>query len=78
MEEWKDGRVEGWKSGRVGKFDNSTIRQWKSGKMEEWNFGKPKGKPQRGEILIELVDSMEFGGAAHRNIQASHSVAKCL
>jgi hypothetical protein len=30
---------------------------------------KPKGKPQRGAILIELMDRLEFGGAAHRNIQ---------
>jgi len=44
------------------------MEKWKSGKMEEWNFGKPKGKPQRGEILIELMDSIAFGGAAHRNI----------
>jgi len=29
---------------------------------------KPKGKPQRGEILIELMRSLECGGAAHRNI----------
>jgi len=37
--------------------------------MESWNVGKTKGKPQRGVILIELIGSMEFGGAAHRNIQ---------
>jgi len=24
--------------------------------MEKWNGGKPKGKPQRGVILIELMD----------------------
>ena len=29
---------------------------------------KPKGKPQRGEILIELAGKVGFGGAAHRNI----------
>jgi len=54
------------------------MEEWKNGKMEKWNCGKPKGKPQRGVILIELMDSMKFEGAAHRNIQASHSVAKCL
>jgi hypothetical protein len=37
--------------------------------MEYWNVGKPKGKPQGGVILIELIDSISFGGAAHRNIQ---------
>jgi len=30
---------------------------------------KPKGKPQRGVILIELMRSLECGGAAHRNIK---------
>jgi len=39
---------------------------------------KPKGKPQRGEILIAKNDNRAFKGAAHRNIQVSHSVAKCL
>jgi len=41
-------------------------------------FRKPKGKPQRGVILIELMDRIELQGASHRNIHASHSVAKCL
>jgi len=36
--------------------------------VEKWNDGKPKGKPQRGVILIGLMDSMKFVGAAHRNI----------
>ncbi len=33
----------------------------------EHSLLKPKAKPQRGVILIELMGSMEFGGAAHRN-----------
>jgi len=24
------------------------------GMMEKWNGGKPKGKPQRGEMFVEL------------------------
>ncbi len=39
------------------------------GMLECWNVGKPKGKPQGGVRLIELIDSISFGGAAHRNIQ---------
>jgi hypothetical protein len=38
------------------------------GRMEEWNCEKPKGKPQRGVILIAKNDNRGFGGAAHRNI----------
>jgi len=30
---------------------------------------KPKGKPQHGVILIALMGSIEFGGAAHRNMK---------
>jgi len=37
--------------------------------LESWNVGKTKGKSQGGVISIELIGSMEFGGAAHRNIQ---------
>jgi len=44
----------------------------------EHSLLKPKAKPQRGVILIAQNDSSSFKGAAHRNIQASHSVAKCL
>jgi hypothetical protein len=44
------------------------MEKWKNGKMEEWNYGKPKGKPQRGVILIAQNDSCRFKGAAHRNI----------
>jgi hypothetical protein len=37
--------------------------------MEKWNAGKPEGKPQCGEMLVELVDNVGFGGVAHRNIK---------
>jgi hypothetical protein len=37
--------------------------------MEKWNAGKPEGKPQCGVILIEFMDSIEFGGASHRNMK---------
>ena len=36
--------MEGWKNGMV--------EWWDDGMMEEWNGVKPKGKPQRGVILI--------------------------
>ena len=36
--------------------------------LESWNVGKTKGKSQGGVISIELIGSMEFGGAAHRNV----------
>jgi len=41
----------------------------------EHTLMKPKGKPQRGVILIAQNDSSSFKGAEHRNIQASYSVA---
>jgi len=37
---------------------------------------KLKGKPQRGVILIAKNDNRAFKGAAHRNIQVSHSPEK--
>jgi len=37
--------------------------------MEEWKNGKPKGKPQRGEMFVELAGNKGFGGAAHRNMK---------
>jgi len=52
--EWKKVRME---DVEIRQFDNSTIRQWKNGMVDN---GKPKGKPQRGVILIELMDSMKF------------------
>ena len=48
------------------------LEEWNDGMMEEWNYRKPKGKPQRGEILIELMGSIEFGGAAHRNMKLDY------
>jgi hypothetical protein len=36
---------------------------WNDGKigmMEEWNYGKPKGKPQRGVILVAQNDRSRF------------------
>lgn len=36
-------------------------------RMGKWNDEKPKAKPQRGDIMVEIADSPEFGGAAHRN-----------
>jgi hypothetical protein len=44
------------------------MEEWNDGIMEEWNCEKPKGKPQRGEILIAKNDNGGFGGAAHRNM----------
>jgi len=39
---------------------------------------KPKGKPQRGVILIELMGSIEFGGAAYRNMKLDCWRLGCL
>ena len=41
--------------------------------VEKWNDGKPKGKPQRGVILIEKYRQIVFKGAAHRNINPTCS-----
>ena len=44
------------------------MEQWNNGTMEWWNDEKPKGKPQRGVILIDKNVDRGFGGAAHRNM----------
>jgi hypothetical protein len=53
----------------IRQFDNLTMEEWKNGKMEWWNSGKPKGKPQRGEMFVELAGNVGFGGAAYRNMK---------